>query len=91
MATTQTPDVASALPTQCGCGGDIVLGSGCSTYLGSDDYDFDYGSESMMWVGGLGFGSAMLNGPVEAIMSMHLQENGFTPEQADQVISRPLH
>lgn len=31
MATTQKPDVASDLPTKCGCGGDIVSGSSWET------------------------------------------------------------
>lgn len=74
---------SNLLDGRCGCGGSLAPGLGCSSYLCGEDYDYDVGSEAVMWAGGLGFGSAVLSGPDEAVMSMHLQVYGMTPEQAD--------
>ena len=79
----------ATMPTQCGCGGEIVPGIGCQAYYDSDDYGLDYNAESVMWYGGLGFGSAVLEGPDQSIMALHLQHNDFTPEQADAVMFAP--
>lgn len=72
----------------CGCGGDILLGQGCERYLWDPSHDWHLSDESMRWHYGLGFGSAVLEGPEQSIMSMHLQQWGMSPYQAHVIIAR---
>ncbi len=79
---------SNLLNGRCGCGGSLKPGLGCSTYFFGEDFDYDVSSEATMWAGGLGFGSAVLQSPSEAVMSLHLQIYGMTPEQSEQLIDQ---
>lgn len=78
---TETPTEPVATKT-CGCeaGAEIVPGLGCTAYRNSEWYDQDVSHEIMMRSGGLGFGVAL--DADAATMSMHLQANGLSHEEA---------
>lgn len=69
---------------QCGCGGKVEFGVGCLKYSGSDDHEQDCQHEVFMRAGGLGFGTPLST--KDAMMSWHLQDNGYTYEEAEEVI-----
>lgn len=69
---------------KCECGGEIEQGKGCLSYLGSDDHMRDAQHEDMMRVGGLGFGTQ--DDSFDAMMSMHLQSNGFSFEETSTIL-----
>lgn len=71
---------------KCECGGEIKQGAGCLAYLGSDDHTQAAQHEDMMRVGGLGFG-VHHEDSYDAMMSMHLQDNGFTYEEAEELLT----
>lgn len=81
--------VVAGLPPLCGCGGEIIQGTGCDKYLDSSWYGSDVAEESHRWTCGLGFGSAVLACPSDATMSMHLQCFGLSPAEAVDVL-RPI-
>ena len=69
---------------RCGCGGPIQKGLGCLDYLNSEWYDFDVMHETMMRLGGLGFGTQ--SDPENSMMSMHLQSRGMSYEQSEAIL-----
>lgn len=71
---------------RCGCGGEVRQGIGCLTYGGSDDHIQDAQHEDFMRRGGLGFG--VYHDSFDAMMSMHLQNNGFDFEQASALLEK---
>lgn len=70
---------------KCGCGGTIEEGKGCLNYLGSDQHERDNQHETMMRHGGLGFG--VFKDVDTATMSMHLQANGLSHEETEEILS----
>lgn len=70
---------------KCGCGGEIEQGVGCLAYSGSDDHQQDAQHEDFMRAGGLGFGVNLDS--FDAMMSSHLQANGFTFDEATTVMN----
>lgn len=69
---------------KCDCGGEVEQGKGCLAYLGSDDHMRDAQHEDMMRAGGLGFG--IHDDSFDAMMSMHLQSNGFSFEETSEIL-----
>lgn len=70
----------------CECGGEVEQGKGCLAYLGSDDHIRDAQHEDYMRDGGLGFGVLLYDDSFDAMMSMHLQGNGFTFEETSNLL-----
>lgn len=70
---------------KCECGGEIEQGKGCLAYLGSEKHDRDANYETIMRTGGYGFTTH--NDTHVAMMSVHLQENGFSLEEAEEILS----
>lgn len=73
---------------KCGCGGEIKQDEGCVKYHGSDAHFQDAQHENMMRAGGLGFGTAYYDDSSTAMMSMHLQANGLSPEEASAILQK---
>lgn len=86
MATKQELQEATTLPAHCGCGGDIIEGVGCQQYSRSEDLNLAVNSETMMRVGGLGFGQSVFDSADTAVMSLHLQQNGLSHQQAEAIL-----
>lgn len=74
---------------RCGCGGEIKQGAGCLTYNGSDDHQSDAQHEDFMRHYGRGFGSCAYPDSFDAMMSMHLQANGLTFDEANELMRKP--
>lgn len=71
---------------KCECGGEVEQGKGCLTYLGSDDHIQAAQHEDYMRRGGLGFGTLLYDDSFDAMMSMHLQSNGFDFEEVSKLL-----
>lgn len=69
---------------RCGCGGEIKNGEGCLAYLGSEKHDRDVNYEEIMRAGGYGFTTQ--DDVAVAMMTVHLQENGFSSDEAAKIV-----
>lgn len=69
---------------KCECGGEVEQGKGCLSYLGSDDHMQNAQHEDFMRSAGLGFGTQ--DNSFVAMMSMHLQANGFSFEETSEIL-----
>lgn len=85
-ASTHLVDENPEAKAKCGCGGEIKQGVGCLVYLDSDRHIQDAQHEDFMRAGGRGFGTQYSS--LDAMMHLHLQNNGLDWDEASSVLEK---